>query len=302
MTSREIRSRVISALKLAFDPQGEDAKRLRDIVRLQQELASSSEYLEGDVNFKEINRARFWEREGEAVPRTFVDRVAISRLATLAAIDTTAGAILYGLIRVFRPTFCAEIGTGIGISGCYIVSALEANGVGELVTLEGSPPRAELARDNFGRLAPGRARCVVGPFDETVPATFGRMERVDFAFIDDEHFEPPIWRDIKAIVPRLASPGVIVFDDIDYNEQMRNVWRDVCALSECAYACVPVRRGRPMRIGIWVKGKREDTYQGAPEEILVGAVWSHKLYKVLRQLRNLGRALTLSVCISQVLG
>ena len=42
------------------------------------------------------------------------------------------------LVRELRPHSCLELGTGVGVSAGYQAAAMELNGVGRLLTLDGS--------------------------------------------------------------------------------------------------------------------------------------------------------------------
>lgn len=55
--------------------------------------------------------------------------------------------LVYGLVRALQPDWCLETGTYTGRTAQAITSALTANGVGQLDTLEINPDLATKARD-----------------------------------------------------------------------------------------------------------------------------------------------------------
>jgi predicted O-methyltransferase YrrM len=132
--------------------------------------------------------------------------------------------LLYALVRESRPAACLELGTNLGISAAYQALALEMNGTGTLVTLEGSEPRARLARRTLEALGLGRVEVVVGRFDETLPGVLGRTGRVSFAFVDGHHEEEATQRYFTQLEPHLDGGALVVFDDIAWSAGMRRAW------------------------------------------------------------------------------
>jgi len=134
---------------------------------------------------------------------------------------------LLRLVREFRPAGCLELGTCLGISACYESAGLRLNGLGRLVTLEGAPEFAEIARKNFCRLGLDNVEVVTGPFQETLDVALDRLGRVDYAFIDGHHQEKPTLEYFGKI-RACANPGaVLVFDDINWSDGMKRAWKTV---------------------------------------------------------------------------
>ena len=73
----------------------------------------------------------------------------LSEIYKSASTAKTWGELIFKIIRDFKPEKCLELGTSLGISGAYQISALKLNGFGELITIEGSPHLAEIAGNNF---------------------------------------------------------------------------------------------------------------------------------------------------------
>ncbi len=132
--------------------------------------------------------------------------------------------VLFNLVRTTRPACCVEMGTSVGISAAYQAAALELNGAGTLVTLEGAPAVANLAREHLGRLGLGRAEVVVGRFQDTLPTVLGARRPVDYVFVDGHHDEHATLGYFEQLLPSLADSALLVFDDIGWSDGMRRAW------------------------------------------------------------------------------
>jgi predicted O-methyltransferase YrrM len=138
-------------------------------------------------------------------------------------------ALLFRLLRELRPDVALELGTCVGISAAYQGAALELNGNGELVTLEASRARLDVALEGFTRLALTRVDGRHGRFQETLMPTLEHLGVVDYAFVDGHHDEEATLEYWEQIAPRLADPAIVVFDDIAWSPGMANAWDAITA-------------------------------------------------------------------------
>jgi predicted O-methyltransferase YrrM len=141
----------------------------------------------------------------------------------------SAGEELHEFVREHRFTNCLELGFAYGASTVWIASALEANGAGQLtsVDLEVAHERSPSARETVERA--GLSHRVSLNYEATSYTWFLRSklreqlrdgERIeplyDFAFIDGAH----TWDAdglAFALVDRLLKPGGwILLDDLDW--------------------------------------------------------------------------------------
>ena len=151
----------------------------------------------------------------------------VSRICRSAATPPLWGLLMFALIRHFKPNSCLELGTSLGISSAYQGAALELNGKGRLITMEGAAALAGMARRNFKQTGINRIDVVAGRFQDTLETTLAKAETVDFAFIDGHHDEAATQQYFKQIFPYLTPNAVVVFDDISWSEGMRNAWSDI---------------------------------------------------------------------------
>jgi predicted O-methyltransferase YrrM len=124
----------------------------------------------------------------------------------------------------------------LGISVAYGAAALELNGAGSLVTLEGSEARSAHATRNFRRLRLDSARVVPGLFQDTLGPVLEQSGGVDYAFIDGHHREDATLSYFDQIAEHASSGAVVARDDVAWCEGMKRAWesvrtRDVVAAS-----------------------------------------------------------------------
>lgn len=137
--------------------------------------------------------------------------------------------LLFRLVRRLGPANCIEMGTCVGISGAYQAAALEMNGAGRLVTLEGHELLARIARGTFARLGLAQAEVRAGLFEDTLEQALADLDPVDYVFIDGHHQEAPTLAYFGQVLPHISSCATLVFDDIGWSEGMQRAWARLLA-------------------------------------------------------------------------
>jgi predicted O-methyltransferase YrrM len=152
--------------------------------------------------------------------------------------------LLFQLVRKLRPASCLELGTCAGISASYQAAALELNGSGKLLTLEGAPDLARIATDHFAALGLSqRASVTAGAFRDTLPRALAECGPVDLVFVDGHHDEHATWEYYRQVLPCAGQGSVIVFDDIDWSPGMERVWQRIREDPELTAAIDMIRLG-----------------------------------------------------------
>jgi predicted O-methyltransferase YrrM len=133
------------------------------------------------------------------------------------------GRLLHRLIAHLQPQHCIELGTGTGITTLYQASALPPGHV--IHTIEGSPALCEIAAFNAERCSLFE-RIIIheGNFETTLPYLLQNMQQIDYGYIDGNHTFEATTRYFEWMLPKLHTRSVLVFDDIYWNEEMRNAW------------------------------------------------------------------------------
>lgn len=135
--------------------------------------------------------------------------------------------LLFRLVRALQPVHCLELGTAYGVSAAYQGAALELNGMGQMMTLEGDENVASIARRSLASLGISNVRVVTGRFEDTLASALREMGQVDYVFLDGGKYEDVLWRQFEEIVPFASAGAVLVFDDIRWSPDMERAWNRI---------------------------------------------------------------------------
>jgi predicted O-methyltransferase YrrM len=135
------------------------------------------------------------------------------------------GLILFKMIRTFKPKYCLELGTCIGISSIYQLAALQLNKSGKLATIEGAEPLIHIAESNFKKMNFNNYEIYKGQFSVVLPNLLNKNNLIDFVFIDGHHNEQATLDYFNMIYPFLNNNAILIFDDINWSLGMRKAWR-----------------------------------------------------------------------------
>jgi predicted O-methyltransferase YrrM len=193
------------------------------------------EYLRTEMNAstKQITRTDYGAGNPDSNRTQEEMRAGVETVDTLGHISQTVSksafwcCLLFKLIRTMRPTSCIEMGTAVGISAAYQGAALELNGHGSLVTIEGATSIADIARNNCRQLGLNTVEVVVGRFQDTLADTLKNRQPVDYVFVDGHHDEQATLAYFEQILPFLAQTALLVFDDIVWSEGMKRAWHTI---------------------------------------------------------------------------
>ena len=117
-----------------------------------------------------------------------------------------------------------ELGTSLGITTAYMAAMDKRNRV---ISYEGCPAVAEIAKANWQALGIKNIECRVGEID--VATLANDLERVDVAFVDANHTYAGTRAYFKVLVEKVHRKSVLIVDDIHYNAEMEQAWREICA-------------------------------------------------------------------------
>lgn len=152
--------------------------------------------------------------------KTFQTR-SISYIAKNSSKPPRYARLLHRLVRHLRPATMLELGTSVGISALYQSTGYPE---GRLITMEGCPETAKLARENFSRFPNLDIRLIEGPFETTLPEFLKSNPSIDYLYVDGHHRLEPTLHYIGLCKPFLATNAVVVVDDINWSQEMRTAW------------------------------------------------------------------------------
>ncbi len=162
----------------------------------------------------------------------------VSAIHASSAIPSHWGVLLFRLVRELKPRHVLELGTNLGVSACYIRAAMDLNeNEGRLVTIEGDPTLASMAKENLARVSSGNVDVMIGKFQDILPSALDSLGSVDLVFIDGHHEEEPTYRYYHMIKPYATNDIVMIFDDIYlWSRPVRRAWKRIVAEERRAVA------------------------------------------------------------------
>lgn len=152
-------------------------------------------------------------------------RALVKDICKIAASSKKECQFLYALTKVERKTVVLEMGTNVGISGCYILEGIKNESESELVTMEGLPQLCKIAEKQFsGITSSTKFDIKQGLFGTTFPAVLRGAKEFNLLFIDGNHQKEPTIDYFMSLKNRISSPAILVFDDINWSIGMKEAW------------------------------------------------------------------------------
>ncbi|GAB3962016.1 class I SAM-dependent methyltransferase [Spirosoma harenae] len=133
------------------------------------------------------------------------------------------GRLLFRLIRRFEAKTIIDLGTSLGITTAYMAEATQSYS-GQVITFEGCPETASIARQNFDQLGIQNVELIVGNLDETLAHKIASLPPIDFVFFDANHRYEPTVRYFETCLANIHNDTVFVFDDIHWSDEMEQAW------------------------------------------------------------------------------
>jgi predicted O-methyltransferase YrrM len=146
----------------------------------------------------------------------------VRSLARYSAISAESGALLFRLVQFTKPQKMLELGTSLGLSAAY--QSLAARNA-EMISIEGCPQTAALARQNLAKLDIQNVTLFVGTFEQQLSRALEQLKQVDYLFIDGDHREGASLTYFETCLPYLHEQSVVVMADIHWSNEMESAWR-----------------------------------------------------------------------------
>jgi predicted O-methyltransferase YrrM len=164
---------------------------------------------------------------GSRVVGAATRRRAVRDIARHAAKPPRLAQLLFRLVNHFRPATVLELGTSLGLTTAYLALADSQT---QVITFEGCPATAAVARETFAHLSLTNVRLVEGNLDETLPATLAALpQSLDFVFFDGNHRYEPTLRYFEQCLAKAHENSVFVLDDIHWSAEMEQAWEAIKA-------------------------------------------------------------------------
>lgn len=117
-----------------------------------------------------------------------------------------------------------ELGTSLGISTMYMAASCKET---PLVTIEGCPATAAIAKENFIEAGIENIRIIEGPFDEVLPGILASGVKPGLVFIDGNHRKEPVIKYFNQLAEISGNRTAVIIDDISYSREMAEAWNEI---------------------------------------------------------------------------
>lgn len=154
-------------------------------------------------------------------------RKTVAKVARSSARSRREGELLFRICQQFQPKVCLELGTNLGISSLYQILALQDS---RFITIEGSGALVELAEQHFRALGV-KPEMLQGEFTQVMESQLSDL-RFDYVFLDGNHRFQPTVDYVNWLLPRMNRDSILILDDINWSDEMRQAWAAVIAKPE----------------------------------------------------------------------
>ncbi|MEJ7778021.1 MAG: class I SAM-dependent methyltransferase [Daejeonella sp.] len=151
-------------------------------------------------------------------------RKQVKTLAKNALKPAKLAQLIHRLAADVKPANIIELGTCLGLTTAYLASAAPEATV---ISIEGCPETASVARENLDKLDIKNASLLVGNFDELLPDVIAGLDEIDFIFIDGNHRKDATLNYFKMCLPKLSENSIMIFDDIYWSAGMKEAWEEI---------------------------------------------------------------------------
>jgi predicted O-methyltransferase YrrM len=164
-----------------------------------------------------------WDR-GAGSRQTSQNTRSIRAIAKAALKPKKYSQLLYKIAAYYQPSAILEMGTSFGITTCYLSLANEN---AKVVTMEGAPNVAVIAKQTFEKLGIENVRIEEGDFNHTLPLYLASQASVGFAYVDGNHRYEPTIQYFNQLLEKSNDDSILIFDDIHWSAEMENAWEEI---------------------------------------------------------------------------
>jgi len=148
----------------------------------------------------------------------------VSQIAKNALKSPKLAQLIYRLAEHTKPKSAIELGTCLGITSAYLSKACPN---AEIITIEGCPETAGVAKKNFTDLNLNNIDLHVGNFDLILPDIIAKQATLDFVYIDGNHRKEATLNYFKWCLPKITEDSLLIFDDIYWSQGMKEAWEEI---------------------------------------------------------------------------
>lgn len=136
-------------------------------------------------------------------------------------VGKTIGRFLYSLCLVSKPSLILETGVANGFSSSYILSALEKNQKGRLISID-HLVRSDQTKERVGMAIPNnlkkRHSLILGNSIKELKKLLNEQTKIDIFLHDSLHTYTNMMKEYKIVWPFISENGFLLSDDIAMND------------------------------------------------------------------------------------
>jgi predicted O-methyltransferase YrrM len=145
----------------------------------------------------------------------------ISAIAGSAVSTQKFGRLLFRLANFYRAGTIIEMGSSLGISAAYLASADSSS---QVITMEGSPAIAAVAKEVFCKLDLRNIKQIAGNFEDGLPNLIASNPPANLVFIDGNHRKKPVLEYFEQFMNKISPEALIIIHDIHWSREMEESW------------------------------------------------------------------------------
>jgi predicted O-methyltransferase YrrM len=149
------------------------------------------------------------------------NRRKVSQIAKHAGISAKRAKLLIKLMCYFNYDQILEVGTSLGLA----TAALSlGNPKATIVTLEGCPETANIAKKMLSNFKFHNIEVVIGNFKETLSEAL-KKKTYDCIYFDGNHSKEATINYFEQCLPYVHNETLFIFDDIHWSSEMEEAWQ-----------------------------------------------------------------------------
>ncbi|MGX5688707.1 O-methyltransferase [Arcticibacter tournemirensis] len=148
----------------------------------------------------------------------------VKQLAKNALKSPSLAQLIYRLTNEQKPRNIIELGTCLGLTTSYLSKAAPD---AEVISIEGCPETAALAKENLNSLNIKNVSILTGNFDDILPEVIDRSPFIDVLFVDGNHRKEATLDYFNQSLPKTHEGTLMIFDDIYWSKGMEEAWQEI---------------------------------------------------------------------------
>lgn len=131
--------------------------------------------------------------------------------------------LYFKLVNFTYAQFIVELGTSLGLNTLYLA---KANSKAVVYSIEGCPEIARFAEELFKKNN-AKVSLINDTFENAFPRLLKEIPKLDLLYVDGNHNYRSTTAYFKMALEKKHNDSVFIFDDINWNDEMRKAWKEI---------------------------------------------------------------------------